>query len=311
MIGVGCTMKAFLLPAVLAAALLPAAQSTRALRPDPPHTCVDCEEWNRPREPFRVFGNTYYVGVNDISSILITNGGESILLDGGLTQSAALVDANIRKLGFKTEDIRLILNSHAHYDHAGGIAALQRVSGAAVAASAAGARAIERGEPTEDDPQFGFGRKANAFPPVAGVRHVKNGETLRVGDLAVTAHLTPGHTPGSTTWTWRSCEGPRCYDIVYADSLNSVSAPEFRFSQTSSLIPSFRASIASVAALPCDIILAVHPSAADMDGKLQRRAGHPAADPFVSRDGCRAYAEQAGKRLDARIAEEQKSKAPR
>lgn len=305
------TMRTFLLPAVLAAALLPAAQSTRALRPDPPHACDNCEEMNRPREPFRVFGNTYYVGVNDISSVLITNGRESILLDGGLTQSAALIDANIRKLGFKTEDIRLILNSHAHYDHAGGIAALQRVSGAAVAASAAGAKAIERGDPTEDDPQFPLGRKVNGFPPVAGVRQVKNGETVRVGDLAVTAHLTPGHTPGSTTWTWKSCEGTRCYNIVYADSLNSVSAPDFRFSQNASVVSAFRASIASVAALPCDIILAVHPSAADMDGKLQRRASHPAADPFVTPDGCRTYAEQAGKRLDARIAEEQKTKAPR
>jgi metallo-beta-lactamase class B len=296
-------------PTLLLAALL-SAQTSSLLRPDPPHVCGDCDEWNRPHEPFRVFGNTYYVGVAGLSSILITGTGGSILLDGGLPQSAALIDANIRKLGFKTADIRLILNSHAHYDHAGGIAALQRISGATVAASEPGARAIERGEPTEDDPQFAFGRQANAFPAVKGVRRVADGETLRVGDLAVTAHLTPGHTPGSTTWTWRACDAGRCYDVVYADSLNAVSAPAFRFTAPPSRIPSFRATIAKVAALPCDIIVTVHPAFADLDGKLKRRADRPASDPFVTSDGCRVYARDAGKRLDGRISEEEKGKDP-
>jgi metallo-beta-lactamase class B len=272
-----------------------------------------------------VFGNTYYVGVAGLSAILITGAHGSMLLDGGLPQSAALIDANIRTLGFRTEDIKLILNSHAHYDHVGGIAALQRASGAAVAASAAGAKAIERGEPTPDDPQFAFGRAANAFPAVKGVRAVTDGETLRVGDLAITAHLAPGHTPGATTWTWRSCEGPRpstgsgrpelveerCYNMVYADSLNAVSAPAFRFTGDGthpSLIPTFRATIAKVRALPCDIVIGVHPDFTDLAGKLKRRQQNPARDPFVTPNGCRAYADAASKRLDVRIAEEAKSR---
>ena len=125
-----------------------------------------------------------------------------ILLDGGLPQSAALIDDNIRALGFRTTDVRLIVNSHAHFDHAGGIAALQRRSGARVAASAAGARALAAGEPPADDPQYGLGRQAMAFPKVPQVQAVGDGEVLRVGALALTAHLTPGHTPGSTTWSW-------------------------------------------------------------------------------------------------------------
>jgi len=96
-----------------------------------------------------------------------------------------------RKLGFRTEDLRLIVNSHAHYDHAGGIAALQRASGAIVAASASGARAIESGGPTADDPQYAFGKDANGFPSAKGVQVVTDGETLSVGNLSVTAHLTP------------------------------------------------------------------------------------------------------------------------
>jgi metallo-beta-lactamase class B len=254
-----------------------------------------------------VFGNTYYVGTAGLSALLVTSERGSILLDGGLPQSAPLIDASIRKLGFRTEDVQLIVNSHTHYDHAGGIAALQRLSGAAVASSGPGAEALKQGEPTRDDPQFAFGREANRFPAVKAVRVVKDGETLRVGDLAITAHLTPGHTPGSTTWSWRSCEGSRCLEIVYADSLNAVAAPGFRFTGDAthpSREAAFRRSIATVAALPCDIVIAVHPSFAGMEEKLARRAQKPAVDPFIDPEGCRTYAAGATQRLDARVAEE-------
>lgn len=279
------------------------------LRPDPPKTCELCAAWNVAQEPFRVFGNTYYVGVSGLSSVLIASEKGLVLLDGGLPQSAPAIDASIRKLGFRTEDVRLIVNSHAHFDHCGGIAALARVSGAIVAASASGARAIERGEPPADDPQYAFGKEANGFPPVRHVKVVADGETLRVGDLAVTAHLTPGHTPGSTTWSWRSCEGSRCLDVVYADSLNAVSAPGFRFTGDAthpSIEASFRRSVATVGGLPCDILLAVHPSFAGMEDKLKRRRERPASEPFVDPGACRAYAAEAAKRLDQRVADERK-----
>lgn len=274
---------------------------------DPPMVCASCDGWNGPREPFRVFGNTYFVGMAGVSSVLIASEDGLILLDGGLSQSAPAIDAHIRALGFRTGDIKLIGASHEHYDHVGGIAALQRFSGAPVAMSAAGARALAQGEPTSDDPQYAFGRRANAFPRVENLRVVADGETLTVGSLAITAHLTPGHTPGAVTWSWRSCEGARCADIVYVDSLNPVSAPGFRFTgdaSRASQIPAFRRSLERVAALPCDIVIAVHPAAADLDGKLARRAANPERDPFIDPDGCRTYAAGLLKRLDARVAEE-------
>lgn len=280
----------------------PSAAGRTPLRPDPPKTCDPCAAWNAPQDPFRVFGNTYYVGVAGLSSVLVASDKGLILLDGGLPQSAPLIDASIRKLGFRTEDVRLILSSHAHYDHCGGIAALQRASGATVAASASGARAIESGLPPADDPQYAFG-DANRFAAVKRVKVVADGETLRVGELAVTAHLTPGHTPGSTTWTWRSCEGRRCLQIVYGDSLNPVSAPGFRFA---GIEADFRRSISKVAALPCDILLAVHPSFAGMEDKLRRGRELPGSEPFVDRTACRTYAADASKRLDQRLAEEGK-----
>ncbi len=300
---------------LLVAALLgaPGAAAPAVLKADAAKACESCAAWNAPQAPFRVFGNTYYVGVAGLSAVLITSDQGLILLDGDLPQSAPLIDANIRQLGFRTQDIRLIVNSHAHFDHAGGIAALQRASGAIVAASPSGARAIERGEPPADDPQHGFGREATSFPPVARVKVVADGQTLRVGDLAVTAHLTPGHTPGSTTWTWRSCEGGRCLDVVYADSLNAISAPGFRFTGDAthpSVADTFRRSVSTVGNLPCDVLLAVHPSFAGMEDKLKRRAEQPGANPFVDPTACRTYAADAAKRLDQRIAEESPTKAP-
>ncbi len=272
---------------------------------DPPHECDSCEEWNQPREPFRLFGNSYYVGTDGLSAILIVGDAGLVLLDGGLEQSAARIDASIRKLGFRTEDVRLIVNSHGHYDHAGGIAALQRATGATVAASPSGANALERGENTTDDPQFGFGKAENGFPPVKHVQVIKDGETLRIGNVAITANFTPGHTPGSTTWTWRSCEGTTCLNVVYADSLSAVSAPGFKFTASPERVHLFRRSITRVAELPCDIVVSTHPTATGLDAKLKKRAERKGAspDPFVDH-GCRALAAAATRGLDARIAEE-------
>jgi len=283
--------------------ILLAGTSTAAeLIPDPRHDCEYCEAWSRTGEPFRVFANTWFVG-GALSSILITSDKGHVLIDGGLTQSAPQIAANIAKLGFRLEDVKYILNSHTHYDHAGGIAALQRASGARVAASPASKRALERGGPMEDDPQFGFGPEHNNFPAVANVRALRDGETLRVGDIAITAHFTPGHTPGGTSWTWRSCDRDECQDMVYADSLNSISAPGFKFADANRETV-FERSIDTVAGLKCGILLTPHPEAFDRDAKLASRAGHPTTDPFIEPDACKVYAAGARERLAKRLAEE-------
>ena len=290
-----------LLMAAACLALSAAPQERPPVKADAPIACSACAEWNAPREPFRVFGNTYYVGVGGLSSVLIASDEGHVLLDGALPQSAPQIAASIGALGFDVRDIRLIAASHEHFDHVGGIAALQRATGAVVVSSHAGARALQQGEPTPEDPQYAFGRAANGYPPVATVRVVEDGETLRVGGIALTAHLTPGHTPGSTTWTWRSCEGTRCLDMVYADSLNPVSAPGFRFSRDLARVDAFRASIAKVRALPCDVLLAVHPGFADLDGKRRRRQEGMQPDPFIDRGACRAYADAASASLARRL----------
>lgn len=277
----------------------------------PPKTCASCDYWNQPGEPFHIIGNTWYVGTANLSSILLYTAEGAILLDGALPQSAPLIAANIRKLGFRVEDVRIIVNSHAHYDHAGGLAELQQLSGAKVYASPASKQAFERGLPMPDDPQILFGDAHNSFPAVRDVHAVKDGETLKVGSLAITAHFTPGHTPGGTTWTWKDCEGEgstrRCVHIVYADSLNSVSAPGFKFTgdaTQASRVKSFEKSIDKVAGLPCDLLLAPHTESIDLKGKLARREAQPSVNPFIDPTACRTYAAGARQRLEQRVRDE-------
>jgi metallo-beta-lactamase class B len=278
-----------------------------AAAPFPPKTCDACEAWNRPQKPFRIHGNTWYVGTAGLSSVLIHSPQGAILIDGGLPQSAPLIAANIRELGFKLEDIRIIVNSHAHYDHAGGIAELQLGSGARVYASPASKLAFEAGGPVSEDPQFTFGKEHNSFPVIREVTAVKDGETLRIGELAITAHFTPGHTPGGTSWTWRDCEAGDCKSLVYADSLNSVSAPGFKFTGDGtypSRVDSFRHSIDVVAGLDCDILVAPHPEQVDLAGKLERLQASPAQNPWLDASACKTYAAAARQRLEQRVLEE-------
>ncbi len=266
--------------------------------------CDNCDGWNQSQPPFNIFGNTWYVGTSGLSSILITGSAGHVLLDGALPQSAAQIQANIEALGFRMEDVKLILNSHEHWDHAGGIAALQRASGARVAASPAAARVLRQGTAGSDDPQFDPVSPVH-IPKVAEVTEVSDLQTVSVGEITITAHATQGHTPGSTTWSWTSCEANECRNVVYADSLNPVSLGDFRFSggdgrpDTSG---QFAASIASVAALPCDIVLSVHPGMTDTFEKLAARTA--SKNTFVDPTACATYADAAKQRLRTRLGEE-------
>ena len=290
---------------LIALGLLLSLFQASTFKADPPQQCDDCPTWNKPRAPFRVYGNTYYVGTDGLTALLVTGDAGHVLLDAALPQSAPLIDANIRALGFKTEDVKLILISHGHFDHAGGANALQRHTGATVAASASTAEAMRRGENTPDDPQYGFGKKFNGFPQVKNVKVVGDREVLTVGKTAITVHLIPGHSPGSTAYTWQSCENGKCLNMVYADSLSFPSAPGFKYGTR---LDSFQKSIAKVAALPCDIVLSPHPQSTQVDEKLNRRAGMKGsgADPFIDPGGCKAYAAGGMKLLEARRAEEAK-----
>jgi metallo-beta-lactamase class B len=255
--------------------------------------------WTQDQKPFRIFGDTYYVGMHGLASILVTSDAGHVLIDGDLAEAAPKIAAHIRDLGFRVEDVKLILSTHVHYDHAAGIAELQRLSGARVAASEWSASVLRDGQPVKDDPQYGI---LPGFAPVAKVDVVKDGETVHVGPLELTAHFTPGHTPGGTTWTWKSCEKARCLSIVYADSLNPIAARGYLFSDSShaAVREGFARSYATLAALPCDILVTPHPEVSDLWGRLQRReAGE--RDALVDSAACGHLADVSRQQLDARI----------
>lgn len=263
----------------------------------------DREAWNAPQRPFRIFGNTWYVGTRGLSAILLTSPEGHVLLDAALPESAEQIAGNIRALGFRVEDVRLILNSHPHYDHAGGIAALRRQSGAEVTASPRAIPVLERGASGPDDPQYGV---ADSFPPAGKARPIADGDTLRVGPLALVAHFTAGHTPGGTSWSWRSCEAGRCLDLVYADSQTPVSADGFHFSRNTTYpaaLDDFARGIVTLERLPCDILLTPHPAASRMWERIEEAEGEKLVDP----DACRRYAAEARDRLALRVTSEQGS----
>jgi len=271
--------------------------------------CSSCDEWNQPAKPFNIYGNAYYVGTAGLSAVLVTSPQGHVLLDGALPQSAPLIQKNIEALGFKMRDVKLILNSHAHFDHAGGIAALQKASGATVAHSPHGAQVLHDGTPGTDDPQYDP-KERFTIPKVAQVKEVADGETLAVGPLRFTVHHTPGHTPGGTTWSWQSCEGNKCLDMVYADSLTAVSTDGFYYTGGPGYpdrSASFRQTIDKVAKLKCDILIAAHPSFSDTFGKAARKTAQ--ANPFIDPEGCRKLAASAGRNFEARVQRERLEKA--
>jgi metallo-beta-lactamase class B len=292
------------MPYLLAAALLPALAHAAAPDDLKPIGCSDCAGWSKPQKPFNIYGNTWYVGPEGLSSVLITGPQGHILVDGTLPESAQQIEANVKALGFRIEDVKLIVNSHPHFDHAGGIAYLARRSGAQVAAGSAAVAMLESGDDPADDPQHTLliGRH---MAPVAHVRGVRDGEVLTVGPLRITAHAVPGHTSGSTSWTWQSCEAGACRDVVYIDSVSPMSGPGFRFTGDAThpdLSASFRASIAKIAALPCDIAITAHPGGANIIEKAAARTKEH--NPFIAPGECRTYAEEARRNLEARLAEE-------
>ena len=271
--------------------------------------CANCAEWNAPQAPFRLFGDTYYVGTHGLSAILITSPGGHILIDGGLMESAPLIAASIRTLGFRLDDVRVILNSHVHYDHAGGIAALQRMSGAEVFASASSVSVLQQGTVGRDDPQFG---EATPIAAVARVREIPANDTVRTGALVVRALRTAGHTPGGTSWSWTSCEGSRCLQLVYADSQSPISADDFRFSNSTAYpraVADFEAGFATLEQLRCDVLITPHPDASGLWARIAKR---DAGDAEALRDttACVKYAAAARDRLATRLATE-RAHAPR
>lgn len=288
---------------------IPSSASSRAAPHDPfrmpeseRRNIAENPSWTAPQKPFRIYGDTWYVGPRGLGVFLITAPTGDVMIDGGVPGDAPLIEANIRTLGVALHDIKWILNSHAHSDHAGDIARLAHDTGAQVIANSADAPLLERGG--HDDPQYG---DRFPFPPVHVARTVTDGERLQLGDLVLTAHATPGHTPGNTTWTWTSCKGTRCMHVV---DVGSLSAPGFRLVGDPGIVKQFERSFEAVATLPCDIPIAPHPEMVDFWARVAKRERGD-ADAMVDPAGCRAYAKAARESFEAELAKQRAEAAPK
>lgn len=243
-------------------------------------------------EPFRIINNLFYVGAADSASYLIATPKGYILIDGGFAETAPMIRANIEKLGFHVDSVRILLNTHAHYDHAGGFAALKTWTGATLIASERDAPLLARGG--KGDPQFG---DAFPFPAVTPDRLLRDGDRVALGGSILTAHLTPGHTAGCTTWTMVIREKGKMYNMVIVGSptvpqqyklVGNDKYPE--------IVSDYRRTFATLKALPCDIFLGAHGSYFDLIGKAARLARREKPNPFIDAEGYRKFvaaAEQA------------------
>lgn len=244
------------------------AQSTDAFR-----------KMNEPIPPFHLIGNIYYVGASDIAIYLIVTPDGDILLDGGFVETASQIEANIQKLGFKLTDVKFILNSHAHIDHAGGIPEMKRVTGAKFVAMDGDVPALTAG---------------TSFPAAAPDRVVHDGDTVTVGNVVMTAHLTPGHTRGCTTWTTTVQDGGKTYNVVFVGSATVL--PQYKLidrpgmpATYPGMEPDFEKTFRVLRSLPCDVFLAPHGSFYSLTEKREAMARKTAQNPFIDPAGYQAY----------------------
>lgn len=234
--------------------------------------------WSAPGEPLRIADNLYYLGTQTIAVYLITTPEGHILVDGAMPTSAPLILASIRKLGFDPADVKVILNTHAHFDHTGGLADLKAATGATLAASAGDRGALESGTYVGSEEVETF-----AFKPVAVDRVLEDGDMVELGGMTLTAHLTPGHSPGCTTWTFPlEVEGQTRQAMIYCST--SVAANRLisadKGPQYPGIVADYEQTFARLKTMKADIFLAPH---AEQFGLARKRAAMTdgAPNPFV------------------------------
>ena len=243
--------------------------------------------WNQPIKPFRIAGNLYYVGASDLSSLLIVTPQGHILLDSGLVETVPQIQQNVAQLGFRLEDVKVLINTHAHYDHAGGLALLKRLTGATLMASEADAALLAAGG--KGDPNFG---DRLAYEPVKADRILHDGDKVELGGVTMTAHLTPGHTKGNTTWTMTVTEDSKHYNVVVVGSTSTLGYKLVDNPNYPGIVADYQRTFQILKSLPCDIFLAPHGSFYDLTKKSKLLEQGTKQNPFIDPDGYKRYVEE-------------------
>lgn len=251
--------------------------------------CKGKETFDDPAPPVRIFGNVWYVGTCNVTVLLLASPKGHVLVDAATQAAVPGVLSNIRAAGFDPQDVRWIVSSHEHFDHVGGLAALKKATGAKVVARDVAAPALRNGKVSPADPQF---QEIEGFAPVTPDRVMKAGDTLRSGPLRLTMLATPGHTEGSTSWTWTSCAGADCRKFTYLDSVSALPLGTYRFADHPDRVAMFRQTFDMIDKMDCGVVLTPHPSVSAM---AERMAG---TEPLQEADDCRVIVKSARARLD-------------
>jgi metallo-beta-lactamase class B len=259
---------------------------------------VVMKKWTAPFDPYQLIGNIYYVGTDGIAVYIIKTSQGLILMDTAMPQSTGMIKDNIAKLGFKVSDIKYILNTHAHLDHTGGFAEIKKETGAQLIGGERDKALLEGGyyPGDENNPDLGF-------PPVKVDRTVKEGDTVTLGDTTLTAHETPGHSPGCTSWTMTVKDGDQDRNVLFFCSgtvaLNRlVGHPTYP-----GIVDDYRATFAKAKAMKVDVLLGPHPEVYGMqDKRAQMKDGAP--NPFVKPGELAAYAGGLSEDFDKQLAKQ-------
>lgn len=250
-------------------------------------------DWNEPFPPYRVIGNVYYVGTRGLASYLIHTSSGDILINSGLQSSVPLIRQSVTKLGFQFKDIKILLISHAHYDHCAGSSLVKKLTGAKYMVMDADVKEVEDGG--RSDFQYGNSPKLY-FPPTKVDRILHDNDTVTLGGIVLVAHLTPGHTKGCTTWSMKTKEKGVTYDVVIVGSPNVNSGYKLiGNTQYPRIASDFERTFAVLKSLRCDVFLGAHGSYYGMERKFAALK-NGGANPFIDPAGYKRYvnaAEQA------------------
>ena len=259
--------------------------------------CKSLDDWNEPTHARRIYGNSWYVGTCGISVVLIATPQGHVLIDSAPEKSSAVVRKNILSLGVKLSDIKTILLTHEHHDHMGGMASMQKATGAKVLSRANVVDVLKSGKNDRRDPQF---EELGGFAPIANVHALKDSGDIKIGSKQIRHIPMAGHAPGGSGWTWQECEKDVCKNLVFADSLGSISDDTYLYSAPDSLANALKESSERLAKTSCDILITGHGTASDL---LSRLDGEK---PLINDSACTNYAQAGALRLEDRLKKESK-----
>jgi len=282
-------------PGLTSAAENPAPNSDEAIR-------QSWNSWNAPFKPFRIIGNIYYVGASGISSFLITTPQGHILIDTGFEMTVPRITNSLTQLGFRLQDIKILLSSHAHLDHTGGHALMKSLTGAKIYISEADGALLASGGTTDFTP---YSTNMIGYRPAVADQFVRDDDTVKLGGVTLTCHLTPGHTKGCTTWTMDVEEAGRTCHVLFFGSTTVLEGVRLLNNpKYPGIADDYAATFKMLKALPCDVFLAPHTGFFNLAEKSSRLAAGEKPNPFIDPAGYQTFIADSERAFKRRLAEE-------